>query len=115
MDYYTYLWLREDGTPYYVGKGCGKRAFERSGHTCLPPKDKNRILLQDFPDETSAFAAEVFLIAHYGRLDLGTGCLRNAVRNFCKEIINEHTEHAEFVNRSDLDRSETRTFLDSKA
>jgi hypothetical protein len=77
MEYYTYLWLREDGTPYYVGKGCGSRAFERSGHTCLPPKDKNRVVLQGFADESEALTADRFLIAYYGRLDLGNGCLRN--------------------------------------
>jgi hypothetical protein len=71
MQFYTYLWLREDGTPYYVGKGSGQRAW-RIG---CPPHD--RILVQFYPDETSAFAAEIFLIAFYGRKDLGTGCLRN--------------------------------------
>lgn len=74
--FYTYLWLREDGTPYYVGKGARDRAFCKSRHKVNPPKNKNNILLQFFPDEASAFAAEIFLISFYDRINNG-GCLRN--------------------------------------
>src|SRR5208282_5416442 len=74
--FYTYLWLRENGTPYYVGKGKGDRAFIKKEHTYNPPP-KERILIQEFPCETDAFSAEIFFISYYGRLDLGTGCLRN--------------------------------------
>jgi len=73
--YYTYMWLREDGTPYYVGKGLKKRAFVR--HRVGSPPTKDRILLQEHPSEADAFAAEMFFISYYGRVDLGTGCLRN--------------------------------------
>jgi len=76
--FYTYLWLREDGTPYYVGKGTGRRAFVISGRkNVIPPIDKGRILIQDFPCEADALAAEIFLIAYYGRKDTRTGILRN--------------------------------------
>jgi hypothetical protein len=70
--FYTYLWLREDGTPYYVGKGTGKRAIRKGS-----PQDLTRILIQEHESEADAFTAEIFLIAYYGRIDLGTGCLRN--------------------------------------
>jgi hypothetical protein len=74
--YYTYLYLREDGTPYYIGKGCGHRAYiSHQGHR--PPTDRSRILIQEFPSEADALFAEMFLIAYYGRKDLGTGILRN--------------------------------------
>jgi hypothetical protein len=75
--FYTYLWLREDGTPYYVGKGCKNRAFVKSSHRIGPPSNPDLILVQKFPDEGAAFAAEIFLISFYGRADLKTGCLRN--------------------------------------
>ena len=75
--FYTYLWLREDGTPYYAGKGKGRRAYTPDSHCSRPPKDRARIIVQEFEFESDALAAEVFLIAFYGRKDLGTGCLRN--------------------------------------
>lgn len=77
--YYTYLWLREDGTPYYVGKGQGRRAVipHRRGNSVLHPPDADRRIIQEWPDEASALWGEVFLIAYYGRKDTGTGCLRN--------------------------------------
>jgi len=76
--FYTYLWLREDGTPYYAGKGSGRRGRISSKHGVLRrPKDSSRIIMQDWPSEEDAFEAEKFLILYYGRKDLGTGCLRN--------------------------------------
>lgn len=75
--FYTYLYLRENGAVKYVGKGTKKRAFESSNHRGLTPKDKNLILLQEHPTEDDAFEAEKFFISYYGRKDLGTGCLRN--------------------------------------
>ena len=74
--FYNYIYLREDGTPRYVGKGCNGRAWEsRKGHR--PPKNPELILIQHFESEEDAFFAEKFLISLYGRKDLGTGCLRN--------------------------------------
>jgi hypothetical protein len=75
--FYVYLWLREDGTPYYVGKGHGKRAFTSKDHTCHKPVDDSRILILNRDSEQEAFETEKELIANWGRKDLGTGCLRN--------------------------------------
>lgn len=75
--FYTYLWLRENGTPYYAGKGSGIRAFTSWSHGVHKPETKVRIIVQVFISEEEAFEAEKFLINYYGRLDLGTGCLRN--------------------------------------
>jgi hypothetical protein len=77
MEFYSYLWLREDGTPYYAGKGKGRRAFQTQHRTVHPPKDKTRILVFPCGTEAEAFALEISLIDLYGRKDLGTGILRN--------------------------------------
>jgi hypothetical protein len=75
--FYSYFWLRKDGTPYYVGKGKGNRAFLTNKHSVECPGDTSRIVIQNYESEAEAFEAEKFFIAFYGRVDLGTGCLRN--------------------------------------
>jgi hypothetical protein len=78
MYYYTYAYLREDKTPYYIGKGKGDRAYRRRDKGIKPPKDKSRILiLKQNLTEEEAFRHEVYMIAVFGRKDLGTGILHN--------------------------------------
>jgi hypothetical protein len=80
-DYYVYAYLREDGTPYYIGKGKERRAWEQhryNGKGVHTPSDYKRIvLLHENLDESEAFNLEIELISKYGRQDLGTGILKN--------------------------------------
>ena len=78
MHYYTYAYLREDKTPYYIGKGKGNREYKRSRNDIRPPKDKSRILyLKQNLTEEEAFKHEIYMIDVFGRKDLGTGILHN--------------------------------------
>ena len=76
--FYTYAYLREDRTPYYIGKGEGKRIYKKGKGEINPPKDKSRIIfLKQNLTEEEAFKYEKYMIAVFGRKDLGTGILRN--------------------------------------
>ena len=76
--FYTYAYLREDRTPYYIGKGKGKRLYKKSENEIKLPKDKNGIIfLKQNLTEEEAFKHEIYMIAVLGRKDLGTGILRN--------------------------------------
>ena len=78
MEYYTYAYLRKDKTPYYIGKGKGRRAYLRRRDCINPPQDRSRILiLKRGLSEEEAFNHEIYMIAILGRKDLGTGILRN--------------------------------------
>jgi hypothetical protein len=77
MEYYTYAYLREDGTPYYIGKGKGNRAYKRGRRTFFPPPKNRIIFLKQNLTEEEAFKHEIYMIAVFGRKDLGTGILHN--------------------------------------
>lgn len=79
MNYYTYAYLREDRTPYYIGKGKDRRVYVRSKDRAIkPPTDKSRIIfLKQNLTEKEAFKHEKYMIGVFGRKDLGTGILHN--------------------------------------
>lgn len=76
-NYYTYAYLREDRTPYYIGKGKDYRAYSKVNRKVnVPPKDRIIFLKQNLTEE-EAFKHEVYMIAVLGRKDLETGILMN--------------------------------------
>ncbi len=76
--FYTYAYLREDRTPYYIGKGCGRRICDGKGRPCKKPADISRIIfLKQNLTEEEAFKHEIYMITVFGRKDLETGILHN--------------------------------------
>jgi hypothetical protein len=76
--YYIYSYLREDYSPYYIGKGSGKRAYTKGPKEVRPPRDKSRVkIIKADLTEEEAFLLEKLYIIMFGRIDLDTGILRN--------------------------------------
>ena len=75
--YYCYFYNREDGTPYYVGKGCNGRIDSKAHPGISLPLKERRIKVADNLTEEDAMQMEKMYIKKYGRKDLGTGILYN--------------------------------------
>ena len=96
MNYYTYAYLREDGTPYYIGKGKGRRVFDKRHRIKVPPKEKILLLKQNLT-EKDAIKHEMYMIFIFGRKDLGNGILRNLTNG--GEGMSGYKHSEEFIER----------------
>lgn len=76
--FYVYAYLRQDNTPYYIGKGRNIRAWNQHDKGIHPPKDHTKIvILESNLTDIGSLALERRYIQWYGRKDIGTGILRN--------------------------------------
>jgi hypothetical protein len=64
--FYVYKYVTDDGIPYYIGKGSGKRINRHHTKTQLPPPDR-RIIIEDNLTNEQAKMLEGQLISEYKR------------------------------------------------
>lgn len=75
-DFYVYQYIREDGSPFYIGKGSKNRINESHSPWLDIPAPKYREVIKDGLSEKEAFDLELKLIKHYRR-KIDGGILEN--------------------------------------
>jgi hypothetical protein len=75
-NFYVYQYVREDGSPFYIGKGSKNRINESHSPWLEIPAPQFRQVIKDNLSETDAFNLELSLIKKYGR-KIDGGILEN--------------------------------------
>jgi len=96
--FYVYAYIRDNGTPYYIGKGCGRRAWEKQHHRSIPNDITKIIIIEANLTEIGSLSIGRRLIHWYGRKDNKTGILRNFTDGGDGSHGFKHTkEHIEYI------------------
>jgi hypothetical protein len=107
MNKVVYQWLREDGTPYYIGIGNPRRPYKGRRSCGHPPSRDRIIILHENLEWEEACRIERDLIAFYGRKDLGTGILRN-MTDGGDGVVNPSSHTKEKISKANTGKKRTK-------
>ena len=104
--FYVYVLRYPDGTPFYVGKGRGERAYRHSTESPYVKQELDKLsgngeiptvnILLRTENEDEAFEKEIHFIEMFGRKDKGIGSLLNRSdggKEAANKIISEETRN----------------------
>lgn len=91
--FYVYAYMRNDNTPYYIGKGSNGRYKENHLYVDVPVDRDKIVFLAENMSEEDAFDFEEELTLSYGLLIDNTGILENKVHGGHNVHVPSFTGH----------------------